>query len=117
MLREPEACKRSGLGKTRFKEVFIDTGKLRWVRVGRIKMMPEHEFNAALADLIAARDAAPLVPPPPALAREHYMKGAHQKRRRRSKAAIARAERENPQPNKSTPARSVVGATVRCKEA
>jgi hypothetical protein len=95
MLREPEVCKRSGLGKTRFKEVFIDTGRLRWVRVGRIKMMPEHELDAALADLVAARDAAPLAPPAPALAREAYMKGAHQKRRRKQKTAITRAERES----------------------
>jgi hypothetical protein len=76
MLREfgPEGVlARLGVGKTKFKEDYIDTGRARWVRSGRLKRMPEHEVDRLIAEDIAAAEHSP--PAPPALTREDCVKG------------------------------------------
>jgi hypothetical protein len=82
MLREPAVLDRMGMGKTSFDTKYIKTGRVRWVRDGRIKRMPEHEVDRLIAEDIAARDAWPPEPPKPALPREAYLKGSHSGRGR-----------------------------------
>jgi hypothetical protein len=90
MLREPAVLEKIGLGKTKFKEHYIDTGRLSWVYTGRVKRLPEHELDRVIAEDIAARDANPQ-PPKPAFSRDAYMKGAHSKRHRSKRTAAAQA--------------------------
>jgi hypothetical protein len=79
MLRPPAVFEKAGVGRTKFHEVYIQTGRLRWIRNGRIRLMPEHELDQALQEDIAASNAA-REPAKPALTREAYLKGAHKRR-------------------------------------
>ena len=93
MLREPAVLDRMGMGKTSFNTKYIETGRARWVRDGRIKRMPEHEVDRLIAEDIAARDASLPEPPKPALPREAYLKGARCVRRRAKVATSTEAIR------------------------
>jgi len=80
ILREPEVLDRMGIGKTKFYDDYIKTGKARWIRLGaRAKGLPEHEVERLIDEMIAERDATP-APPPPAVPREAMLRGAHHKR-------------------------------------
>ena len=81
MLREPAVLKRLGIGKTKFKTIYVDTGRVRWIYNGRTKRIPEHEIDALIAEDIAARDAEPPTPPKPALSHDACVKGSRNSRR------------------------------------
>jgi hypothetical protein len=87
MLREPDALEKAGLGKTKFKRDFIDSGRLRWLYSGRTKRIAEHELDRVLREDLAARDASPPSRPKPAFSREAYLKGARAPKRRAKAAA------------------------------
>ena len=65
MLRERAVLDKMGMGRTSFKSKYIDTGRARWVRDGRIKRMPEHVVDGLIEEDIAASETA--APPPPAI--------------------------------------------------
>jgi hypothetical protein len=76
MLRENGAggvLDRMAMGKTKFQTAYIDTGRARWVRDGRMKRMPEHEVDRLIAEDCAAAEHSG--PTPPALSREACRKG------------------------------------------
>jgi predicted DNA-binding transcriptional regulator AlpA len=59
LLRKKEAQARIGVGKTKFYEDYIKTGKLRLVPISeRIDGILEEEVDAVIAEKIAERDAA-----------------------------------------------------------
>jgi hypothetical protein len=91
MLREPAVLEKMGIGRTSFDTKYIKTGRARWVRNGRVKLLPEHEVDRLIAEDIAGRDATPPSPPKPAFPREAYLKGAHAPRQGGAKAAKAKA--------------------------
>ena len=60
LIRPKEAWQRLGIGKTKFDQDFIQTGRLRFVQIGpRSVGVVEHELDAVIDEMIAARDAAP----------------------------------------------------------
>jgi hypothetical protein len=93
MLREPAVLDRMGIGKTSFDTKYIKTGRARWVRNGRVKLLPEHEVDRLIQEDIAARDAGPPVPPKPAFPRDAYMRGAHKRRAMKAAKVKIAAER------------------------
>jgi predicted DNA-binding transcriptional regulator AlpA len=60
LLRLPEARKRLAVGKTKFDEDFIKTGRLRLVRIGpKCVAVVEDELDALIDEIVAERDASP----------------------------------------------------------
>jgi hypothetical protein len=54
------------LGKTQFRELFINTGRLRLVEIGeRARALVQEELDEVVEELIAARDARPPKLSPP----------------------------------------------------
>ena len=77
-LREPEILQRMAMGKTKFDDDYIKTGRAKWVYLGeRTKGLPEEEVDA-LIDEIAAAPRKPM--PMPARLRRKPV----EKRRRRA---------------------------------
>jgi predicted DNA-binding transcriptional regulator AlpA len=59
LVRIPEILKRIPVGRTKLREDFINTGRLRLVRLGpRAVGAVEEEVDALVDELIAERDAA-----------------------------------------------------------
>jgi hypothetical protein len=86
MLREREVLARVAMGKTKFKEAYVDTKRVKWVRDGRIKRLPEHEVDRIIREDIEAAKAE-TEPPEPALPESTTRKSADQ----RIERAAARA--------------------------
>jgi hypothetical protein len=60
LLRLPEARKRLAVGKTKFDEDFIKTGRLRLLRIGpKCVAVVEDELDALIDEIVAERDASP----------------------------------------------------------
>jgi predicted DNA-binding transcriptional regulator AlpA len=60
VLRPREAWQRLGIKHTAFYELFINTGKLRLVRLGpRAVGVVEDELDALIGEMITERDALP----------------------------------------------------------
>lgn len=58
LVRMSEGPKRLGIGKTKFREDYIDTERLRLVPLGeRAVRLVEDELDAVVDEVIAARDA------------------------------------------------------------
>jgi predicted DNA-binding transcriptional regulator AlpA len=58
MLREPEVLARMGLGRSKFDEAYIKTGRTHWVRAPgeRMKRLPESEVDRLIHEDIKAAD-------------------------------------------------------------
>ena len=58
LLRKNEAQKRLGVGKTKFQEDYVKTGRIHLVPISeRIEGVVEEELDALIDEIIAARDA------------------------------------------------------------
>jgi hypothetical protein len=59
LLRKDEARKRLGIGRTKFEEDFIKTGRLRLVPISeRIDGIVEDELDVVIEEIIATRETA-----------------------------------------------------------
>ena len=59
LLRKKEAQERLGIGKTKFNEDYIKTGRVRTVPISeRIDGIPEEDIDAVIAEKIAANETA-----------------------------------------------------------
>ena len=53
LLRERQVLQRVGVGRTKFEEDFVQTGRVQWVRIGpRMKALPEDEVDRLVDELI-----------------------------------------------------------------
>jgi predicted DNA-binding transcriptional regulator AlpA len=58
LLRPKQICEKLGVGKTKFWEDFVGTGRIKLVDVGpNAKACPEYEVDDVIAEIIAERDA------------------------------------------------------------
>jgi hypothetical protein len=58
LLRPKAICAKLGVGKTKFWEDFVRTGRINLVDVGpNAKACPEYEVDDVIAEMIAERDA------------------------------------------------------------
>jgi hypothetical protein len=63
LLKESEVLARLGIGKTKFYKDYVQTGKFRWIYIGRhSKRGLDIEVDALIAEI--ARQRTPLGPPP-----------------------------------------------------
>jgi hypothetical protein len=79
ILREPEILNRVGVGKTKFRKDYVETGRVRWIPLGpRTKGLLEDEVDALVEEI--AQNRTPLEQP-------QVLKGANKGPRRRKKVA------------------------------
>ena len=53
LIREPQVLERVGVGRTKFDEDYVKTGRVEWVRIGkRIKALPEDEVDKLVDEII-----------------------------------------------------------------
>lgn len=53
LVREPEVLARVGVGRTKFDDDYVKTGRVKWVRIGpRIKALPDDEVDTLVEEII-----------------------------------------------------------------
>lgn len=53
LIREPQVLERVGMGRTKFDEDYVQTGRVKWVRIGaRIKALPDDELDTLVEEII-----------------------------------------------------------------